>query len=294
LMAASDAAIADGHSMRPVFPPRPIGIMLGLTGSQNPFSATPSYRSIADRPLAERVAIMRDPDFRRRVLSEDPFTGSTFPLLPRLSYAQMYPFGDPPDYTPPRENSLAAIAEREGRTPQEVAYDQLLRDDGQSFIFAPLTNYAGYNLNASRELLANRNAIVGLGDGGAHVGFICDGSFPTFLLTYWGRDGGETRFPVEELVRRQTSDTAHAIGLTDRGVIAPGKKADINVIDFDALRLERPYVVFDLPAGGRRFLQKARGYRATIVSGVLTYRDGEATGALPGRLLRAGQMVLQT
>ena len=294
LMAASDAAIADGHSMRPVFPPRPIGIMLGLTGSQNPFSATPSYRSIADRPLAERVAIMRDPDFRRRVLSEDPFTGSTFPLLPRLSYAQMYPFGDPPDYTPPRENSLVAIAEREGRTPQEVAYDQLLRDDGQSFIFAPLTNYAGYSLSASRELLANRNAIVGLGDGGAHVGFICDGSFPTFLLTYWGRDGGETRFPVEELVRRQTSDTAHAIGLTDRGVIAPGKKADINVIDFDALRLERPYVVFDLPAGGRRFLQKARGYRATIVSGVLTYRDGEATGALPGRLLRAGQMVLQT
>ncbi|MBN8890826.1 MAG: amidohydrolase family protein, partial [Rhodospirillales bacterium] len=265
LLALSDQAAADGLPIRPVFPPRPIGILLGLQGSQNPFSGTPSYKAIAHLPLPARVAAMRDPAMRARILSEDPFAGSNFPLLPRLSYARMFPFGDPPDYEPTEDASIAAMAAREGRTAPDVAYDMLLREEGRAFIFAPLVNYADCNLDPCREMLSHPNTIVGLGDGGAHVGFISDASFPTFLLTYWGRDRTTGRFPLEELVRRQTSDTAGAVGLHDRGVIAPGKKADLNVIDFARLALGRPDMVFDLPAGGRRLLQPARGYDATIV-----------------------------
>ena len=286
LLALSNAAAAEGLPIRPVFPPRPIGILLGLQGSQNPFSGAPSYKAIAHLPLAERVVAMRDPAARARILSEDRVTGSTFPLITRLSFERMFPFSDPPNYAPSRESSIAATAARGGRSPEEVAYDMLLADEGHGFIFAALTNYADYTLGASAELLRHPNTLVGLSDGGAHVGFISDGSFPTFLLTYWGRDRREGTVPLPELVRRQTSDTARAAGLRDRGVLAPGMKADINVIDFDALALERPAMVWDLPAGGRRLLQGARGYAATIVGGQITYRDGEATGALPGRLVR--------
>jgi N-acyl-D-aspartate/D-glutamate deacylase len=231
---------------------------------------------------------MRDPAMRARILSEDPFAGSNFPLLPRLSYARMFAFGEVPDYAPPAGRSIAAIAAAQGRSAPDVAYDMLLEGEGRSFIFAPLVNYADYNLDPCREMLAHPNTIVGLGDGGAHVGFISDASFPTFLLTYWGRDCPDGTFPVEELIRRQTSDTARAVGLHDRGVLAPGKLADLNVIDFGALALTRPDMKFDLPAGGRRLLQKARGYAATVKSGRVTYRDGEATGVLPGRLVRNG------
>jgi N-acyl-D-aspartate/D-glutamate deacylase len=287
LLALSNEAAAAGLPIRPVFPPRPIGILLGLQGSQNPFSGAPSYKAIAHLPLADRVAAMRDPAVRARILSEDRVTGSTFPLITRLSFSRMFPFSDPPNYAPERESSIAAAAAREGRSPEEVAYDMLLADEGMGFIFAALTNYADFTLGASAELLRHPNTIVGLSDGGAHVGFISDGSFPTFLLAYWGRDRREGTVPLPELVRRQTSDTARAVGLTDRGVLAPGMKADINVIDFDALALERPAMVWDLPAGGRRLLQGARGYVATINGGQVTYRNGEATGALPGRLVRS-------
>ncbi|WP_135466562.1 N-acyl-D-amino-acid deacylase family protein [Crenalkalicoccus roseus] len=286
LLALSNRAAAEGLPIRPVFPPRPIGILLGLLGSQNPFSGTDTYKAIAHLPLEQRVAAMRDAAVRARILSEDRVRGSTFPLITRLSFERMFPFGDPPDYTPPKETSVAAMAAREGRSPEEVAYDMLLADEGRSFLFAPLTNYADYTLGASAELLRHPNAIVGLSDGGAHVGFISDGSFPTFLLAYWGRDRGEGTFPVEELVRRLTSDTARAAGLADRGVLAPGMKADLNVIDFDRLSLHRPEMLWDLPAGGRRLMQRARGYVATVQSGQVTYRDGEPTGALPGRLVR--------
>jgi N-acyl-D-aspartate/D-glutamate deacylase len=287
LLALSSAASREGVSMRPVVPPRPIGILLGLDGSQNPFGGTPSYRAIAHLPLAERVRIMRDPDTRARILAEDRFAESTFALLPRISFEWMFLFGDPPDYAPPREASIAARAAREGRTPEEVAYDALLGNNGKNFIFAALTNYAGYTLDPVHTMLSDRNALVGLGDGGAHVGFISDASFPTFLLTHWGRDRAEGRFDLADLIRRQTSDTARAVGLRDRGVLAPGMLADLNLIDFPALGLARPYMVSDLPAGGRRLLQKATGYAATIKSGVATYREGEATGKLPGRLVRA-------
>ena len=284
LLALSNQAAREGVPIRPVFPPRPIGILMGLLGSQNPFSGAPSYKAIAHLPLDQRVAAMREPETRARILSEDRFAGSNFPLLARLSFERMFPFGDPPNYTPSKESSIAAQAAREGRRPEEVAYDMLLADDGNSFIFCALTNYADYTLDASAELLRHPNAIIGLSDGGAHVGFISDGSFPSFVLAYWGKQRG---LPVEELIRRQTSDTARAAGLPDRGLLKPGLRADINVIDWDALALERPGMLFDLPGGGRRLMQKARGYDATIVAGAVTYRHGEATGALPGRLVRS-------
>jgi N-acyl-D-aspartate/D-glutamate deacylase len=284
LLGYAAAAVTAGHSIRPVFPPRAIGILLGLEGSQNPFSGTPTYKALASKPLALRVKAMQDPAVRAKILSEDPIAGSTFPLIRRLSYTQMFRFGNPPNYLPKQADSVAATAAREGRTAPEVAYDILLEDGGRNFLYTPIVNYYNYDLSAPEAMLADRNAIMGLGDGGAHVGFILDAGFPTWLLTYWGRE--RRRFAVEELVRRLTSDTASAAGLGDRGVVAVGKKADLNVIDYDRLAFGRPYVAYDLPAGGKRLLQKAHGYQATIVSGVVTYREGEATGALPGKVVR--------
>ena len=284
LLGAARDAVADGVPIRPVVAPRSIGILLGLEGSQNPFSGTPSYKSIAHLPLAERVRALRDPDFRARLLAEDPVAGSVFPLMHRLSYAQMFRFGNPPNYQPREQDSIAAMAAREGRTAPELAYDILLEHDGQEFIYAPITNYARFDLSVPEAMLAEPAAIMGLGDGGAHVGFILDAGFPTWMMTYWGKERG--RFPLPELIRRLTSDPADAVGLADRGRIAVGRKGDLNVIDHDRISFGRPYVVHDLPAGGKRLLQKAEGYVATIVSGVPTYRDGTATGALPGVLVR--------
>jgi len=288
LMGYADQAAKDGLSIRPVFPPRAIGILLGLEGSQNPFSGTPTYKSIAHLPLAERVKAMQTPEVRARILSEDPIAGSTFPLIRRLSYSQMFRFGNPPNYLPKREDSVEAMAAREGRTAPEVAYDILIEDGGRNFLYTPIVNYAGYELTAPEALLKNKNAIMGLSDGGAHVGFILDAGFPTWMFTYWGRE--RQLFGVEEIVRRLTSDTANAAGLLDRGVIAVGKKADLNVINHDRVAFGRPYVTYDLPAGGKRLLQKADGYDATIVSGTVTYRNGEATGALPGRMVKGQQL----
>ena len=277
-------AIDAGVNVRPVVAPRAIGVLLGLEASQNPFSGTPSYKKISGLPLDERVRIMRDPSFRAQILSEDPITESTFPLIHRLSYAQMFRFGDPPNYQPSRSENLAAIAEREGQTAAEVAYDALLEKDGRAYIYSPISNYASYDLTASETLLSDKNTIMGLGDGGAHVGFILDAGYPTWVMEYWSKQRG--RFPAEEIIRRLTSDTAHAAGLTDRGVIRPGLKADLNVIDWDRIGFGAPYMVHDLPAGGGRLMQKAKGYEATVVAGRITFLEGEATGALPGRLLR--------
>ncbi len=287
LLAYADAAIADGVSIRPVVPPRGIGVLLGLEGSQNPFSGTPSYKAIAHLPVAERARLMRDPALRAKILSEDPKTGSTFPLFHRLSFAHMFRFGNPPNYEPKREDSIEAMAARDGRAPQEVAYDILLEDEGRGLIYTPISNYANYDLSASEGMLANRNTIMGLGDGGAHVGFILDAGYPTWLITHWNKK--RQRFSLPETIRRLTSDTAGAAGLHDRGVIARGKKADLNVIDYDRIGFGRPYVVHDLPAGGKRLMQKARGYSTTVVSGQVTFRDGEATEKLPGKLVRGQQ-----
>lgn len=287
LLANAEQALADGLPIRPVFGPRAVGVLLGLTGSQNPFSGCPSYKAIADLPLAERVRRMRDPAVRAAILSEDPAKESTFPLMHRLSYAHMFRFGNPPNYEPKMEDSLQSIAAREGRTPPEVAYDVLLESDGTDFIYTTLSSYAYGNLSMAETLLKNRNAIMGLGDGGAHVAFILDAGYQTWLLTHWGRERG--MFAPEELIRRLTSDTAGAAGLHDRGVLAVGKKADLNVIDWDRLGADKPYVAHDLPAGGKRLLQKVHGYEATIVSGRVTFREGVPTGVLPGRLVRGPQ-----
>jgi len=286
LLELSTQAAADGLPIRCVVPPRPIGALLGLSGSQNPFAGTRTYRSIAEKPLAERVAAMRDPGIRAQILADDPREFNKWSLLSRVGYERMFRFSDPLNYTPSSEDSITAIAARSGVTPQEVAYDMLIEDDGKDFIFACLVNYAHYNLDAVKTMYARQHVIPGLSDGGAHVAFISDASFPTFLFTYWGRDREDGRMPLHDLVRRQTREPARFAGLIDRGVLAPGMKADINVIDFANLALERPTMVVDLPAGGRRLMQKARGYTATVKAGQVTYRNGEATGALPGGLVR--------
>ena len=284
LMRMSNEAKADGLSIRPVAAPRPIGILLGLEGSQNPFSGTKTYRSIAHLPLDKRVEAMRDPEVRAKILADDPIKESTFPLIHRISFNKMFRLGSPANYEPQRDQSIAAIAEREGRTPQEVAYDVLLERDGKAFIYTPLVNFVNYDMSTPEAMLADPNVIMGLGDGGAHVGFILDAGFPTWLMSYWGRD--RSRFPMEDVIRRLTSDTAGAAGLSDRGVLKAGKKADVNVIDWDSVGFSDPYVTFDLPAGGKRLLQKSKGYAATIAAGEVTYRDGSPTGALPGRVVR--------
>ena len=289
LLDLSGQAAEDGLPIRCVAPPRPIGALLGLTGSQNPFGGTRTYHSIAHLPLEERVARMRDPEVKAKIITEDPTECNTWSLLNRVGYARMFRFADPLNYTPAREDSITAIAAREGRTPEDVAYDMLIEDGGRNFIFACIVNYANYDLEAVREMYAREHVTPGLSDGGAHVAFISDASFPTFLFSYWGRDREDGRMSIPDLVRRQTKVPASFAGLHDRGVIAPGMKADINVIDFANLALERPEMVVDLPAGGRRLMQKARGYVATVKAGQVTYRNGVATGALPGGLVRGAQ-----
>lgn len=289
LMQFADDAISAGVSMRPVAAPRAVGMLLGLEGSQNPFAGTATYRTIAHLPLRERVQHLRRPEVRARILSEDPMEHSTFPFLSTISFTNMFRFGRPSNYTPTRENSLAAIATREGRTPQDVAYDVLLEDEGMSFIYVPFANYVEGDLRVCEELLANRNVVMGLGDGGAHVGFIVDAGFPTWLLTYWARE--RDWMSVAEAIRRLTSDTADVAGFTDRGRLRTGMRADLNIIDFEGLALGDVYVKNDLPGGGKRLLQRPSGYDVTIVAGQVTYRSGVATGACPGKLVRSGSLL---
>jgi N-acyl-D-aspartate/D-glutamate deacylase len=290
LLAHADKAAADGLSIRPVVAPRAIGVLLGLAGSQNPFSGCKTYKSIADLPVAERARRMADPEIRRQILSEDPKEGNTFPLFHRMSYDIMFRFGNPPNYLPNPSDSIAAISARTNQSPPEIAYDWLTEDDGANFIYMTLSNYASGDLSMSETVLGNRNCIMGLGDGGAHVAFILDAGYQTWLLSHWGRD--KKRWEVGELIRRLTSDTAGAAGLHDRGMLKPGMKADVNVIDWDRLGADLPYVVSDLPAGGKRLLQKVNGYDATLVSGQVTFRDGTPTGTLSGKLVRGPQAEL--
>jgi N-acyl-D-aspartate/D-glutamate deacylase len=205
------------------------------------------------------------------------------------AFGRMFELGDPPDYEPDPSASIAARAAREGRDPLEIAYDLLLEDGGRAMLYLPMLNWADGNLDATGEMLTHPDTVVGLGDGGAHVGTICDASFPTTLLAWWGRDRPRGRHDVADLVRRHTSAPAAAVGLGDRGVLAPGYRADVNVIDFERLTARRPEMVFDLPAGGKRLVQRADGYVATIVAGEVTYEEGTAVGPLPGRLVRGPQ-----
>ena len=267
---------------------RATGILLGLEISQNPFYGRPSYMALAELGLADKVAAMRDPATRARILSE---TIDDRTLARRVSrWDRIFPLNDPPNYEPAPADSIAAIASRQRRDPADLAYDLLLENEGKTILYRPLSNYTDGNLNTVHDMLTHPATIVGLGDGGAHVGMLCDASAITTMLTHWTRDRsvGE-RFTLPWAIRRVTLDSAAAIGLHDRGVVRPGYKADLNVIDYDRLSLQVPRVVYDLPSGGRRLIQKATGYEATIVSGVPVYRDGEATGALPGRVVRGAQ-----
>jgi N-acyl-D-aspartate/D-glutamate deacylase len=281
----------DGLKMTGQVSTRAIGLLMGLSCTLNPFMVNPVWREIAGLSVAEAARAMSDPAFKERVLAAATDETARGKLGGRLigRFEFMYPLGEPPDYEPDPSTSIAAQAEREGRSPEDVAYDYMIGDEGRAFLYLPILNYATGNLDAVGEMLAHPHTVPGLGDGGAHVGTICDGSFPTTLLSLWGRDRDRGRLEVPFIIQRHCRDTARTVGLYDRGVLAPGYKGDVNVIDFENLSVHCPEMRYDLPAGGKRLLQRAEGYAHTIVSGVEVYRDGKATGELPGKLIRGAQ-----
>ncbi len=288
-LAEINAAAARGLSVTAQIAARPVGLLLGLELSRNPFQTHPSYKAIAHLPLKDRLARLRQPEVRAAILKESA-TATDDPLFFRPNYDKMYLLGDPPDYEQPPENALGPRARTLGKQPEELAYDAMLSDDGRGMLYVPFLNYADGNLDATREMLGDPRSVPGLSDGGAHCGIICDASFPTYLLTHWTRDRSRgEKLSIPFVVAAQSRKTALSVGLADRGLIAPGYKADINVIDYGRLHLHPPKVHYDLPVGGRRLLQQVDGYEATIVSGVVTQREGRPTGARPGRLVRGVQ-----
>jgi N-acyl-D-aspartate/D-glutamate deacylase len=286
-------ANGSGLPIRAQVAARGVGLVMGLELTLHPFMTNPVWREIAHLPAAEQVAVLSRPETKAAVLAQQTREKRTALIGGRLidKYHLMYELTDVPDYEPDPLQSLAARAQREGREAADLAYDVLLADGGRGLIYVMTANWEDRSLEPVREMLADPWTLPGLSDGGAHVGSICDGSFPTTLLQHWGRDRPSGRFDLEYLVQRQSRDTAAAVGLLDRGVLAPGHRADLNVIDMDALALRRPEVHHDLPGGGRRLVQRAEGYRHTLVRGVETYVDGAETGELPGRLVRGPQTV---
>ncbi|WP_428685469.1 N-acyl-D-amino-acid deacylase family protein [Sphingopyxis sp.] len=282
-----EQAAVDGVEMRGQVAPRPVGMFFGLDLSLHLFSAHPSYKAIAHLTLSERVKRMRDPAFRAQLLSEQPEDSNPVTLTLIGAFRATCPWGDTPQYEPTRADRMEARAAAAGQPLEDYAYDLLLGDEGRAVFYLPAANYSNGNLDSVREMLGHPNTVMGLADGGAHYGLICDASFPTYLLQRWVRDArDEQRIPLPLAIAELTSKAAATVGMTDRGRIAPGYKADINIIDFNALTLHVPRVAYDLPAGGKRMQQVADGYVATIVSGEITYQDGKHTGALPGRLVR--------
>ncbi len=278
---------AEGLSVIPQVPSRPTGMLFGLQSSFHPFMAHPSYRPLWTLPLAERVARLRDPEFRSNLLTEAPQTNAVAATYLATNWKGMFRLGSDCDYEPTPDSSVEATAAREGRTPQDVVLDWLLEDDGKALLFSPLGSYVDGDHEAIRTMLEHPASAVGLSDGGAHCGLICDASFPTYLLTHWTRDRTRgAQLPLELVVHKQTKATADVYGLGDRGTLEVGKRADVNVIDLDALRLHVPEMIFDLPAGGRRLIQPVDGYRRTVQSGEITFVDGEPTGARPGKVIR--------
>jgi N-acyl-D-aspartate/D-glutamate deacylase len=277
-----DAAAADGLPVRGQVGARAIGVLLGLQTTFNPFSGAPAYRAVAGLPVEEQVRTLSQPERRAELLAQVADHGALG------AFDRIFELADPPDYEPAADESLAARATLAGIEPAELALDLLLADGGRGLLYLPFHNWVEGSLDAIGAMLADPNLVPGLSDGGAHVGTICDASYPTTLLAHWARDR-EPGLPLEWIIARQCRATAETLRLLDRGVLAPGMRADVNVIDHAAVRARRPYLAFDLPAGGRRLLQRADGYLHTFVSGVETYANGEPTGALPGRLLRGRQ-----
>ena len=289
-------AQADGVNMRGQVPPRPTGVLQGLTATLNPFLLHDAWRPLRQAPLEEKVAALRDPAFVARLLAEEHEWDEQNVLVHFLlrSFHKMFPLGEEPDYEPAPETSVAARAAREGRRPEEVVIDLLLEKDGRNLFYFPIMNYTNGTLDDVRSMMTHPHTLFGLSDAGAHCGALCDASFPTTTLTHWARDrqrGEQLELPW--LVHGLTRRTAEQVGMLDRGLLAPGMLADVNVIDFDALGVEAPEIINDLPASGRRLIQRARGYRHTIKSGAVAFRDGEpvltAPSELRGRLVRGGE-----
>jgi N-acyl-D-aspartate/D-glutamate deacylase len=283
-----EKANAAGGDITAQLLPRPIGLIIGLELSANPFVLYPSYREIAELPLPERVAEMRKPQVRERILADKPGQGHPLMYLAQ-AWDWIFPLGDDPNYEPRRSDSIAARARARGVRPIEEAYDRLLDDDGHAMLLVTTSNFENYSLDTVGELLRRDDVVLGLGDGGAHYGMICDASYSTYFLTHWARDRASGRFSVPDAVRRLTSVPARVAGLGDRGRIAVGYKADLNVIDHARLRLHKPVITHDLPAGGRRLDQTADGYVATVVSGEVIAENGVPTAARPGKLIRGRQ-----
>jgi N-acyl-D-aspartate/D-glutamate deacylase len=282
----------EGMDIRPQIAGRPTGILQGLQSNFHVFIAHPTYKAkIAHLPLAEKVAVMSDPAMKATLLAEkslarNPVLGENVDEL----LSKVFPLGEMPDYEPDRAQSVAGLAAAAGVTPLEMMYDLLIQGEGKELFYQPLGGYQTYNFDFFRKNMSHPNVLFGLSDGGAHCGVIADAGMPTFILTHWARDRVKgAQFPLEFLVRKLSSDTARAYGLKDRGELRPGMLADVNVIDFDKLRLFRPEAIHDLPAGGKRLVQRVEGYRYTVKSGQVTFEDGEHTGALPGSLVRGGR-----
>lgn len=287
-LAELENANRDGLEIRGQVIPRPPGIMMGLELLFHPFALHPSFQPLVDLPLADKVAALRDPELRQRLLSESPVDSNPHFLNIVAEHDLLFPLGDPPNYHPSAGQSVGAIARRQGRDPLDVVYDLLLQRDGREILYRPLGNLEGERFeSAGRNMLKSEYTVLGLGDGGAHYSSICDAAYPTYFLTYWSRDAGPDRkVELADAVHQLSRQPAIAMGLLDRGLVREGLKADINVIDLDALHLHAPLPTYDLPTGGRRLSQAADGYVATIVSGQVTYSHGKHTGALPGRLVR--------
>lgn len=288
LIAHTAKLVADGHHVRTQVAPRPVGAIMGLAGTLNPFFTTATYRQLATLSLDERARRFARPETKARILREHAALDRSgmLAIIPD-SFDSLFRMSDPVDYEPCRESSVAAEARRLGRAPAEYGYDVLLEDDGRRLLYYPVMNYVDGNLDVTYAMMTSANALFGLSDGGAHCGSICDASFTTSTLGLWTRGNkAGNRIPIEMLVNGYTQRNAAHVGWNDRGVIAPGYLADLNIIDLDALTLPPPRIVGDLPAGGNRLLQAARGYRHTIKRGEVTFEDGEWTGALPGRLVR--------
>ncbi len=284
-------AAAEGIDFKAQCAPRTIGLLVGLESTMNPFLRTATYRSsLIDLALDERVRRMAEPEVRAALLAEAPEARGGLFKMAGGNADRIFRLGEPAEYEPAPETSLGAEARRLGRDPFDVVYDALLERGGRELLYFPLANYSGFTMEAAREMLLHDRTIPGLSDGGAHVSFISDASFPTFMLTHWCRDRtrGE-RLPLEFVVKRQTQDTARHVGWNDRGVLAPGYLADLNVIDLDGLVLHAPTMIHDLPAGGKRLMQRADGYVATIKRGQISFENGQPTEALPGALQRGAQ-----
>ena len=287
LLDGIEDAQSEGIQMFGQVPPRATGILMGLTATLNPFRFHPSYMEIAEMPLDERVKIMSDSSFRDRLLGEEGV--SINPLVDEIvqSYEKMFKLGEPANYEPDPKDSFQSLSETSNRTAQEIAYDAMLEKEGRALIYHPLFNYQPGDLSLVEKMLKHPYTISGLGDAGAHCGAISDASFPTTLVQHWSRDRdrGE-KLPLKTVIKMQTSETASLLGINDRGVLEEGYKADINIIDYEKLTLHEPEIINDLPAGGRRLVQKASGYDYTIVSGAVAFIKGEATGVLNGKLIR--------